>query len=183
MKKLFVTVLILMFTVSGNVIAESYDRIVSPPESKMNNAYLDKLIRKIDKNARGKMGYWQFMVEDSIVTVITDENADRMRIIVPVIKVENMKKGILKRVMQANFDSALDARYALARGVLWSAYIHPLSPLKPAEFLKGVGQVVNLKYEYGSSYSSGALLFGGGDSKAPQRKKLIEKLLNQGLAI
>ncbi len=31
--------------------------------------------------------------------------------------------------MQANFDTALDARYAIAKGALWSTFIHPLSDL------------------------------------------------------
>ena len=53
--------------------------------------------------------------------VITDENADRMRIIVPVTAAEVVSEDLLVRVMQANFDSALDARYAIAKDTLWSA--------------------------------------------------------------
>jgi len=39
--------------------------------------------------------------------------------------------------MQANFDSALDARYAIAKGKLWSAFIHPLSELNEEQFFSG----------------------------------------------
>lgn len=55
----------------------------------------------------------------------------------------------LLRLLQANFDSALDARYAVARGILWAVYIHPLSALTDREFLPGLGQTVNIVRTYG----------------------------------
>ncbi len=84
------------------------------------------------------------------------------------------------RVMQANFDSALDARYAVARGVLWSTFIHPLGALEDAEVLSDLGQTVNLALSYGSTYPSGALTFSGGDNSEIERRELIDKLLEQG---
>jgi len=180
---ILLTLLYCLSISSYSIAADKEKRTETQSQTKMNNAYLDKLIRRIDENAKGKPGYWQFKVEKVIVTVITDEKADRMRILVPVSKLEDLDNGILKRLMQANFDSALDARYAIAQSILWSAYIHPLSPLNAKQFIEGIGQVVNLRNTFGGSYSSGALVFGGGDSKAIQRRKLIEKLLNKGLAI
>ena len=66
---------------------------------------------------------------------------------------------------------------------MWSAYIHPLAALDDEEFLAGVGQTVNLALTYGESYSSGALVFGGGDSNDLQRRELIDELLRKGLSI
>ena len=43
--------------------------------------------------------------------------------------------------------------------------------------------LVNLVTTYGTSYSSGLLVFGGGDSQAIQRRELIDELLQKGLAI
>ena len=91
----------------------------------------------------------------------------------------NIPAEELMRVMQANFDAALDARYAVAQGRLWSVFIHPLGDLNKDEFLSGLGQVVNLALTYGSSYTSGALTFGGGDSNELHRA-LIDKLLKKG---
>jgi len=83
-----------------------------------------------------------------------------------------------------NFDSALDARYAIAKGVVWGTYIHPLAVLEEKEFISGVGQVVNLALTFGTSYSSGALIFQGGDSQElQQRRQLIDDLLKKGLEI
>ena len=173
----------MMMVALVSVVTAAHGKEVNTANDVMTNVYLGQLIRRIDKNAQGDDGHWQFKVEDVTVTVLTDEKADRMRIIAPIAKAASLNKEMMKRLMQANFDSALDARYAVAKGVLWSAYIHPLSPLDAKQFLEGVGQVVNLKVTFGSSFSSGAMLFNGGDSKALQRKMLIERLLQKGLAI
>ena len=149
----------------------------------MDNQRLGELIKRIDDKVKGKPGYWEFIVEGQTIHVITDEKADRMRIIAPIVKSEEVDKPQLYRLMQANFDSALDARYAIAKGVIWSAYIHPLSPLTDREFLTAVGQVVNLVSTYGTSFSSGALIFQGGDSGDMQRRKLIDELLKKGLEV
>ena len=90
----------------------------------------------------------------------------------------DLDSELLFRLLQANFDTALDARYSIARGVLWSLYLHPLGSLSDEQFLAAIGQVVNLASTFGTTYSSGALTFGGGDSN-----RLIEELLEQGLSI
>ena len=82
------------------------------------------------------------------------------------------------RLLQANFDTALDARYSIAKNIVWSLYLHPLGSLDDAQFLAAIGQVVNLATSFGTTYSSGALTFGGGDSN-----DLIKELLEKGLAI
>jgi len=150
---------------------------------KMNNERLDFLIRKIDENVKGKPGFWRFTVEKAIVTVVTDEKADRMRIIIPIVEAKDLDKKMMFRLLQANFDSALDARYSIAKGLLWSAYIHPLSPLDDRTFLSAIGQSVNLLKTYGSNFSSGALVFKGGDSEGLQRRQLIDELIRKGMAI
>jgi hypothetical protein len=67
-------------------------------------------------------------------------------------------------LLGANFDRALDARYASGRGYLWSVFLHPLSSLTDSEFLDGVEQVVTLARNYGTSYASSNLLFQGGQN-------------------
>ncbi len=51
------------------------------------------------------------------------------------------------------------------------------------EFISGLGQTVNLSVTYGKSYSSGALIFRGGDSTDLQRGELIDQLPERGLSI
>lgn len=168
---------------AGRAVAATPVQAQPAPAAPMSNTRLDELIRRIDPKAQGGPGFWQFTVEERTVMVITDERADRMRIIAPIAPAEGIEPGRLARLLQANFDSALDARYSIARGMLWSAFIHPLGSLRDAEFLSGLGQVVNLAASYGSSYSSGALVFQGGDSAELQRRELIEQLLKKGLSL
>ena len=84
--------------------------------------------------------------------------------------------------MQANFDSTLDARYSVANGVVWSAFILPLSPLSDEEFISGLAQAMTAATTFASTYSSGALIFRGGDSDVKQRE-YYESIIEKGLAI
>ncbi len=154
--------------------------LVTGPEA-MTNERLDKLIGKIGENvAFNDRNMWEFSVVDVPVRVITDQNADRMRIIVAIEQTSTLTPDLLERLMQANFDSALDARYAIAQGMVWATYIHPLSPLNDRQFISGVGQTVNLARNFGTTFSSGALLFGGGDSRDLIARELIDELLRKG---
>ena len=141
---------------------------------------LGALVEAIDGEAEAVDGrMWRFTVADLPVTVIADPVHDRMRVVVPIAEAEKLGKEILLRMMQANFDTALDARYSIARGVLWSAYIHPLAGLSDEAFLSGVGQTVNLARTFGTTFFSGGLTFGGGDSQGLLERQLIEELLKK----
>lgn len=98
---------------------------------------------------------------------------------VPIRSAEDLDAGELLRLMQANFDTALDARYAVARGRLWGVFIHPLKPLERAQFLSALAQTVTVARTYGTAYSGGAAVFGGGDSSEIYRE-LLEELLERG---
>jgi hypothetical protein len=138
-------------------------------------ARLREAVTRIDSGAEFTDNGASFRVGDAAVMLVYDIAADRMRLVSPVADADDVDADRLLRLMQANFDSALDARYAVAHGVLWSVFIHPLSSLTADEFGSGLGQTVNLVVNYGSSYASGALIFGGGDS-ADEQQQLIEEL-------
>lgn len=152
-------------------------------EGTMTLDRIDGIINRLDAKAKRTNDNWQLVIEKIPVVVVTDKANDRMRILVAVRKTEGMKPEELQRLMQANFDSALDSRYAIANNILWATYIHPLQELHDRQFIAAIGQTVNLALTYGSSYSSGLLLFGGGDSRAIIRRQLIDKLLKKGQPI
>ena len=129
----------------------------------------------LDPDAVIEANGMSFTVANVPVTVIMDPGADRMRVLVPISSAEGLDDGALLRLMQANFDTALDARYAIANGRLWSTYIHPLSPLETDQLLSGIAQTVTLAQTYGDTYTSGAIMFGGGDTRG-----LIQELLELG---
>jgi len=74
----------------------------------MNNKHLHELISRIDDKPRGQLGYWQIQYNDIPIVIITDERANRMRIISPIQDANELSKEKLFRMMQANFDSTLE---------------------------------------------------------------------------
>lgn len=149
-------------------------------EGTMSLERMHTILERLDEDLQNQNGNWQITIADVPVVIVTDDANNRMRILVAIRKADTLTPEDLTRIMQANFDSALDARYALANGILWSTFIHPLSTLHDRQLIEAIGQTVNLARTYGSSYSSGLLLFGGGDSGAIQQRDLIDKLLKQG---
>ena len=146
---------------------------------------LHQLIEAIDPDVKRQDGssVWRMTVAETDVSVIADPTNDRMRIVVGITRAKDIPAKAIYRMMQANFDTALDARYAIAQGVLWATYIHPLSPLQDDQFISGLGQTVTLAKTAGSTYSSGRLSFGGGDSEALIEKELLEQLRKKGIEI
>lgn len=149
-------------------------------EGTMSLERMHTILERLDEDLQNQNGNWQITIADVPVVIVTDAANNRMRILIAIRKADTLTPEDLTRIMQANFDSALDARYALAKGILWSTFIHPLSTLHDRQLIEAIGQTVNLARTYGSSYSSGLLLFGGGDSGAIQQRELIDKLLKQG---
>ena len=150
-----------------------------PAAAQMTHQRLTEIVIGLDPNAELAGNAMRLTVEDIPVAVVTDEVHDRMRIMVMIRSASGITPEEMLRMMQANFDSALDARYAIARNRLIGVFIHPLGSLDKDQFLSGLGQTVNLALSYGSAYTSGGLTFGGGDS-AELHRQLIEKLLKKG---
>ena len=167
---------------SGNQAPESQP--AENQEGSMTLKLMGEIIDRLDPEAESAGGnVWRFKVEKVPVIIVTDEKNNRMRILVGIRNAKEMTEEEVMRVMQANFDSALDARYAIARDILWSAFIHPLRTLHTKQFIAAIGQTVNLALTYGTTYTSGLLTYGGGDSNEIIRRDLIDKLLKKGTPI
>ena len=128
----------------------------------MTNDRLDGLIRQTSKTVKGEAGYWQIKIGGRDVLVITDARHNRMRIMSPVAAQDQLDKAELIRLLEANFGSALDSKYALRDQTLWSVFTHPLAELTDEQFLDCMAQVANLADNFGRSYASSNLTFGGG---------------------
>lgn len=109
----------------------------------------------------GADGRWQFVYRSVQMMILYDADADRMRIIAPIRDAVNLKRDELVRLLEANFHTALDARYAISHNQLWAAFLHPLGCLGEAEFVAALDSVANLVVRYGDSYASGDLSFTG----------------------
>ena len=159
----------LVLAASLGMVAHAQPDAALPPDeanaSRMTFDGLHEVILRIDPDAVREGAVINLTVADVQVTAVVDEEADRMRFIAPVAEEGAMPAELFRRLLQADFDTALDARYAIAQGLVWATYIHPLSPLTEEQVGSGLAQTVNLVLSFGGSYSSGALVFGGGDSE------------------
>ena len=157
------------------------DGVDQEPSAELGNTSVEAAARlrdavlRIDPSVQFTENSARFSVSGVPVILAYDLNADRMRIMAPAAEVPSLTEEDMMRLMQANFESALDARYAIASDIVWSTFIHPLSPLDNEEFASGLGQVVNLVLTYGETYNSGAIVYGGGDNSGAGRE-LIDEL-------
>lgn len=148
-------------------------------EPHMTMTRMAEIVLALDADAVINPNGMEFTIDDVPVLIIADVQANRMRAMVPIASADGLSPEELERAMQANFDSALDARYAIARGRLWGIFIHPLKELERDQLISGIAQTVNVAQTYGGLYTSGAAQFGAGDSSGLQAQ-LLQRLLDQG---
>jgi len=99
----------------------------------MNNHSLGQTIKQVATTLHeDNLGFWKFDYAAVTIFVITDESHNRMRIMSPVADANALDKDALHTLMSANL-----------------------------QFLNALDQVTNLSKNYGTSYSSGELVFNG----------------------
>lgn len=108
---------------------------------------------------------------------MTDENANRMRIISPIVEVFKLDEKELNNALTANFHTALDVKYAISDEILWSVFIHPLKELSEQQVINAISQVFQANATFGSTYSSTNLVFPGNLPK--EEKEVKEKPLKK----
>jgi len=138
-----------------------------------------QIVADLDPDATVTASGFELVLEDIPILIVVAPGADRMRAMVPIAGIEDVSPEEMLRMMQANFDTSLDGRYAVAQGRVWGVYIHPLASLEREQFLSGIAQTVNLARTYGSLYTGGANVFGQGDS-AQIYQELFEDLIGRG---
>lgn len=122
---------------------------------------MEKIVTDAVEVIESKKGYLVFEYKNVKMALISDISHDRMRIISPVTKYSEMTLDQISIIMDANFHRALDARYATSKDILYSVFIHPMSPLSKTELTDALNQVATLALTFGSSYTSGELSYGG----------------------
>jgi len=167
MKQFTLACLVLMVTLCAPMSTHAQqepDREKSPPaHSKTDNRILEGFIKKLAGELEGTGGRWTFHVDGVPMLAITDQAANRMRIIAAVAESADLSESDLRSMLEANFDRALDAKYSIWKGTVWASFVHPLAELTQAEFESAAKQVAALKENYGTTYSSSELVFSGGD--------------------
>ncbi len=125
----------------------------------MDNDQLGDILVELSDSIAGQSGAWQLMIEETFMLCFTDEANNRMRIISPIAEMNDITDDQVGAAMEANFHSALDVRYAISDGIMWSAFIHPLRELSPAQAVDAVIQVYSAAVTFGDTYASTNLSF------------------------
>lgn len=158
--------------------AETQPEVPEPTVSAMTPERLDQLLRIIDPDLSHEGNVWELTFQERQLLAVIDPSADRMRIMTPIAPEGLLDKELAIRLLQADFDAALDARYAVAQGIIWGVFIHPLAALTGDELASAIVQVSGVAENFGTTYSSGVLIYGGGDSNEEQQK-LLEEIQRQ----
>lgn len=147
------------------------------------NMTTDRLHSVLQKNAdevERNANQWQFSIDDQVFICIADENADRMRIITPIAKVDQLSETQLKNALVANFHSALDVKYAISDNLIWSVYLHPLKALSEDQLTSAIRQTHRAAVTFGDTYQSSDMVFPAAQREDHQKEKEQPVPLKQG---
>jgi hypothetical protein len=120
---------------------------------------MGKLLDSYLTDLEGQPGFWRGVRSEVPVFVFSDDEHDRMRIMAPIGVVEELEPDLLHVLLQANYDRALDARYAMRGNELWSVVVHPLATLATDDLPAMFDQVTTLVKNTGSTFASTELVF------------------------
>ena len=125
----------------------------------MTTTAMGKLLESYLTELEGEKGFWRGNREEVPVFVFSDDEHDRMRLMAPIGVVEELDPDLLHVLLQANYDRALDARYAMRNKELWAVVVHPLATLATDDLPSMFEQVVKLVKNTGTTFASTELVF------------------------
>ena len=131
----------------------------------MTQSSLGSILPGLLESVESMQGFWRGERSGVPVYVLCDEDHNRVRIMAPIGELRNLDNEFLALLLRANFDRALDTRYALRSKELWSVFVHPLSTLISDDLGLYIDQVVKLVQNTGTTYASSELVFGVGDDE------------------
>jgi len=175
------SVFALSFSACAQTVVEDEPVELSKAEesaSAMSSDRMGEIIQKFDEDATIEDNRITFKVRERDLLIVFDNNADRMRIVTPIIQAAAVPESVHERMLQANFDAVLDSRYAIANELVWAVFIHRLSTLNEDDLMSGIAQTYAAAQTFGSAYTSGVIVFGGGDSNS-LHEELLEELENK----
>lgn len=139
----------------------------------MNNEKMAQVFKNYAETIEGEPGAWQLIYQERILLVITDEPNNRMRIFTPIVEETDIPQDEMRKMLIANFHTALDAKYSIYNGFVISTFTHPLQELTEEQLVDAMKQVVSLADTFGTTYSSTEFIFGG--QEAPPEEKRLNK--------
>ncbi len=145
----------------------------------MTSDRLGQLFEEVAETVVENGNSYNILYKEMPIFCIFDERANRMRIISPIVKREEIGEKEILNALVANFHSALDVKYALSDEIIWSVFTHPLKELSDHQVLDALDQVYLASATFGNSYTSTSIVFPGNTKKEEKHtKKLIERSKN-----
>ena len=123
---------------------------------------LSALLAAATEDLKLEPSHWRFVFQGVPMVCLSDAGFDRMRFIAPIIEVAKLDEATKDELLEANFHTALDARYASSGGLLFATFIHPIASLDATLARSALDQVASLVRTFGTHYTSGALEFVAG---------------------
>ena len=143
---------------------------------------------RVEKNVRPPNKMWLLRAQGLPVLIQTQKDADRLRVVVFIADGSQLDREELRRLLDANYHSALDARYALAGDDLVAAFLSPMAELDGERFVLGFYQALMCALTWGTHYSGGTLVFGpvaeesnegGGAGRRDLRAELVHLISSE----
>ena len=94
--------------------------------------------------------------------VVAHADTGRLRIMIPIAVVDRPNDEAFERLLEANFATTLDARYAIYNQVLWAVFLAPLSAVNEHYFDSALSEVLELARSVGTAYCAWPTLLGAG---------------------
>jgi hypothetical protein len=130
----------------------------------MTPAEINDVLRRYVDDFVDQERTWTLQYEDIPIHIIADLKSDRLCVMSPIPDQDLTDPTLLFRLLRANFETAIDARYSIWQGTLYALFLHPLASVAPDQFVDAMEQVVTLVKTTGTTFSSTDLRFGGDSS-------------------
>lgn len=146
----------------------------------MNLSKLNHVLTNVSDSILKVNKQWRFKIKKVPFICIADSTHNRLRIISPIAHSNKLTEELKTASLIANFHTALDVKYAITEDILWSVFTHPFKELSEQQLLDAISQVYFANVNFGTTFSSTALVFPGKKptQKTPPKKskKLIDKI-------
>ena len=143
-------------------------------ECRLDSEAVERILREQAEKMEGEGGTWLLYYRERIVFVLCDAEHNRLRIFTPITESKYVTPQEMEKMLEANFQSALDAKYSIYEDFVASVFTHPLAELTEEQLIDALQQVVTLADNFGKSYSSSDLLFGGEPGEQDEKKRINE---------
>ena len=150
---------LVLFALCFGASSQTQAQEEAPSPEPMTVERLGALIQEYGNDVKPGSNGWEFEFFGRPVACLVSLQHDRMRFVAPIVPVQEITEEQKDHMLTANMHSALDVRYGTNRGVVFAAFIHPLSPLTDAQVVSAMQQVSRAALTFGKSYSSTDLTF------------------------